>query len=361
MDIYSQGEIFAVFDKPIYAPGDTVEGIAVFEIMGALPRSVHLSVDGHESCGIKKSQLEGGRRFMKSEEIILNYGTDIVSPGSYAVPFSFKIPSGVPDSFRFEKDNGAIEAEIEYRVYILYMYKDETTFELRSRSSSFVVRNPIPPADRIAKAVVDEPCDHDIMTCCCFKTGGVSADLSLNKSAYFPGETVKFRAVIRQSKPGKIRKLEADFGYMIQVSKTSLFSDYIMYPEEAESVTIATPAITFDRKSKDKETVVEFEVKVPEDAEPSSMGAITRRFHFIRLKADTPSSFFTHFGICVNVLPKSDPDFSVRYPQTLLNRVKERVATTLVVLPKLEWKLPGHVNLDGTPLGSMEKFILPQI
>ena len=356
--LYQQAENFAVFNKPVYAPGDTVEGIAVLTLMGHMPNSVRLSVEGRDNCEIRRTDpMKLDRSFMKSDEIQLQVGRHILKPGTYQVPFSFKIPTGVPDSFKFDKNHGAAKSQIEYRVCISLHFGEGEDSRIETSWSAFEVRNRIPSADRIAKPVVNAPVHHDIYKCCCFKTGAISAELSIDKSAYFPGETVKFRAVIKQSKIGKIRGLKAEFGSVVHASQPHPLSETLIFCEDVDHKEIATPPITFDPNT--LETVVEFEVTIPEDADSSSMGIFARRCHFIRVHADTPSTFITDFGICVLVLPKSDADLSVTYPQSLMDRVKERVPVELMALPKLEWKLPANIHVESIPRGSMEEFIVP--
>ena len=337
--------------KSFYAPGDRVEGQAVISIKKT-PKNVVLSFCGRETTSWSSKDISGSNKLFEEKVCILdNYSAK--SESTYVVPFTFLIPKGIPDSFTFKgEENGGSFAKIWYEVCVSEDHSTEDDIVAwRSFDEEVIVRNPVPGLEVYCKPASDPHQEVRIMSCCCFHKGNVYGDLSLDQSAYKPGDWISFKANIGQTKAGLVREVKAEFLSVVQVSKTHDLISHtsVGWSEESECKVLWSREIA-------KEDVgnIEIRVQVPTDALPTVMGAIARRFHCVKLTVDSPSTFYTILGMVVVVLPSETVEaLPISMDMTGLGR-HEVVAT-------VELKLPTFVNVDGQPGGLLGNFFIPEL
>ena len=121
-----------VLEHASYCPGDRIEGVGFIEIGFRVPKTISLSAIGRE-----RTNWTGKERCFGSHKI---FEGEIDVPPSQAgttimVPFSFVIPTGIPDSYRESGDGGNATASIEYSVEVTQDFSVDTMFDMITKKS----------------------------------------------------------------------------------------------------------------------------------------------------------------------------------------------------------------------------------
>jgi hypothetical protein len=354
-----------IYDRSLYSPGDKVEGVAYVQIGARVPTSVKLRVFGRERTGWDGKDLVSGNRYLFRNDIELFASSDSAAPQTtFRVPVSFVIPRGIPDSYNVTGDGGKARASIEYCVEIDEDYSIGTDFDWKFTEAPFQVKNQIPDNYGSKCSTDDEegPIEIRIMSCCCFYKGSIFGNIVLNQSAYKPGETVCMQMSIIQSKKGMIKTISKniDFATEIQLSGSSgLENESTGWPQSLNYKVVESKEWI---GTTDNEGTRNFKIefKVPLDAEPSIMGSLSRRMHYIKIGIDTPSTFVSDMYVVVPILPSQveEKDFDSDFAR----RVAAYDSDNMVRLDHKEVKVPSHVHVNYDPLGLMEtRTFLPRI
>ena len=284
MTIPSQEEPVITFEKPTYAPGEVVMGKVIFTLKDRLPLSAWLVFIGEERSRKRYTNS------IRTEPIF--YGTTSVWSdedfsagfGVYSVPFCFQLPRDIPDSRLFNDGDALREIRYFVKFNSEYQEPDDCIMMIR-RMNLFRVRHPelLPQVATISKSI-----PFGSSGCCFGKRSQITGQLSLDKGAYFPGETVKFRGVFSQTTAGLIQRIKAEFGYKLHEN------DHTDLWLSVDSRTLSKPAISLKPTSIEP-TVVEFEVTIPDETVLSE-----RRCYFINLEVVSTGGLMP-FNIYVDV------------------------------------------------------------
>ena len=310
MTVPSQEEPLISFDQPTYAPGEVVHGKVIFALKERLPDSLRLLCRGEERVRKRHMQTKIYRDTVVTKAFLYGvtreWSGDNFSAGFgvYSIPFTFQLPRDIADSRLF--DDGDALREIRYFVQFKSSYHNGDHYKTIESMKLFRVRNPAVPSQITS---ISKSASSGSARWCFGNRKLITGQLSLDKGAYPPGETVKFRGFFSQTTAGLIRGIKAEFGYKLQENGQ---------PDRwlsIESRTLSRPAVNLNSNSIEP-TVVEFEVTVPEET-----GLRERRCYFINLEAETEGALIP-FNIYVDVHSDESPEVAtvdLSIPVTYLN------------------------------------------
>lgn len=109
------------------------------------------------------------------------FPAQMIAPGQYSYPFMIRTPSNLLPSLLL--DRGESRAEVRYR---LVAKADRNTWAQKALAALTVTRD-LNPVEGV-KTLQIRPAR--LKSLCCFDRGAVSVSASLDKDAYFPGDTM---------------------------------------------------------------------------------------------------------------------------------------------------------------------------
>jgi len=340
--------------KKIYAPGETVEGYAYLNTRKEAPARVELLVMCLEKTdSIENQDIRSGTR------ALFRFGREFVPADqfeketAYCFPFSFTLPTGIPDSYTVKGDKGS--ASICYYVKLFVNFsKDICDLNFQtSEPLEFFVENKVPePTEQLQSFDSEKeegPIEVRVMNWCCFYKGSILGNVQLNQSGYKPGEKVRMHINLSESKKDLIKKkIKFEFASVVQSSGCSDFGNdlsFVSWPEDINYTLIESKEM--DRNDKHSYSV---EFEIPKDAEPTVIGSLSRRIHFIKICLETNGSYYTDMYCLVPVLrsKKTEESGILEFEWTV------PPAMSIIKTTRLELQLPSHLNIGNDPTGLME-------
>lgn len=196
-------------ETPNVQAGSEVTGVIHFRLRwGIHAKSLQLKLTGKEEWNREGNQ-KGKREIVKQIFPICVFQNGKVVAGEYRFPFRVATPDPLPGSFMYTQ--GSIKAEIRYNV------------TARMESPGVKVRRAkmqIQVNSRMTEAIVGMQETATTYTCSlwCFRTGTVSANVQISKSAYVPGEISYVNVEIDNSRSWKdVIGLKADLNRTIRL------------------------------------------------------------------------------------------------------------------------------------------------
>jgi hypothetical protein len=353
----SRSAVNIVLKKSKYVPGENVEGAAFLYTGMNVPVRVNVEVFCWEITSSKENELRSGMRKLFSIERELVPTARLAKGTTYYAPFSFVLPSGIPDSYSVNGDKGS--AKICYSVNVCRDFSRGDDFDYENSEKEFIVENKVPKPTEYLQPFDSEkeegPIEVRVMTWCCIYKGSILGNVQLNQSGFKPGEKVRMHINLSQSKKDIIKNkktIKFEFGSVVQISGcSSLGTDMsVSWPDHINYALIDSKELV---RNNEDSYYVEFEV--PKEAESTIIGSLSRRMHFIKVCLETNGTFYTDMYCLVPVLrTKEDEEHSVEpaFEARVAALCNERPQH--IKLNPLEIQLPSHLNIGNDPLGLME-------
>jgi hypothetical protein len=210
------GGIFFRLSNNVFFPGDTVTGEVYLDLRQPYPgdklcfeikgeeyakwvdreRRTRTKPDGTLDVYYVNVTREAKHSIIKQELTIYDWASgQIIQPGQYNFPVSFKVPQGLPGSFFFM--GGSTVAEIEYDVEVFLKPERENVPKLKHKRD-VVVREKLQNTIQMKEVTITKP----MTTWCCIDQGSVVMKTSFEKTAYAPGEEARVITELDNSKGG---------------------------------------------------------------------------------------------------------------------------------------------------------------
>jgi hypothetical protein len=233
------GKFFVQLECYNYSPGQQVNGTVMLDLTANFPSSnITIKLEGKEKTkfwksrqiysGNKKTRREwysvfGRHRIMNYEFPIAAFNGGFVPAGQYQLPFSFQLPSGIPNTFQSHWiDYSNCYAKIHYELKSKLESSDGK--ELLKFKQSFSINNSLsaPIASKAVKV------DKEVVCFCCCSKGRVKLNSYFEKNAYQPGETCFMVAEVENETSVKINNLKAVFFQHIEVKSNGWWGTHYM-------------------------------------------------------------------------------------------------------------------------------------
>ncbi|XP_046337172.2 arrestin domain-containing protein 3-like isoform X1 [Haliotis rufescens] len=202
-------------ERPVYFPGQPVQGQVTVELNDTMKiRGIRLRLKGMARVHWteRKSSGSGGSRtehFSAEEEYFKTSfllagrwndepGQDINLPaGRHTFPFSYNLPSQLPSSF--VGDCGFVHYDAKCTIEKPWNFNNEaiTSFRVQNRLDLNRERKATKPA-HLSKSKT--------LCCLCCASGPISANFSINRQGYVPGEAIIINAEIENLSNRIIKK-----------------------------------------------------------------------------------------------------------------------------------------------------------
>jgi sporulation-control protein spo0M len=208
------GGIFFRLSNNVFFPGDTVTGEVYLDLRQPYPgdklcfeikgeeyakwvdreRRTRTKPDGTLDVYYVNVTREAKHSIIKQELTIYDWASgQIIQPGQYNFPVSFKVPQGLPGSFFFM--GGSTVAEIEYDVEA-FLKPERANVPKLKHKRDVVVRENLQGTIQQKEVTITKP----LKTWCCVDSGTVVMKTSFEKSAYAPGEEARVITEVDNSK-----------------------------------------------------------------------------------------------------------------------------------------------------------------
>ncbi|ULU07342.1 hypothetical protein L3Y34_018826 [Caenorhabditis briggsae] len=198
-------ELLVEFDQPqeVFLPGNPISGrVILMTTENYKARAVHLKLDGRAHTNWHEYETErhtDGNGNTENRQKKVDYsatvkyleikiliwasfdGSNCLIPGTYAWPFSYRLPSNIPPSF--EGKYGYIRYSVTAEV--------DRPWRFDKTSKRCITVSPMLDLNFIPNAMTplqDQASEN--LGCCCFKKGYLSVKLDVPKTGFVPGETV---------------------------------------------------------------------------------------------------------------------------------------------------------------------------
>ena len=302
---------------------------------------------------------KGSRTLINTDPVVLMDGKSITRGVFYPVPIVFRLPLGLEGTAKYESSSSTPAASggekksglISYSLTVKFTNPTDPILDFPRFDEDVIVRRPVP---RSIHPITDEQ-EERVVRCCCIHTGDIGRSLSVDKSAYFPGDTVEFESSLNPSTSSIIRGIAIEFGSTIQASHYFECGEIVstIGGEHEETIIDSRPADKSERKFRMSFTI-------PEDAPRTVIGSASCRMHFVAVKIQTTSSTFpANFYIMVYVLPKDTPDFSP-YPNSLQERMAEVMPGQWTERAPETLKMPHSIIAHIQPRSPYHQVIVPE-
>ncbi|CAO4366122.1 unnamed protein product [Caenorhabditis nigoni] len=198
-------ELLVEFDQPqeVFLPGHPISGRVILMTSESYKaRAVHLKLDGRAHTNWheyeterhtdangnienrqKKVDYSATVKYLETKILIWASvdGSNLLIPGTYAWPFSYRLPSNIPPSF--EGKYGYIRYSVTAEV--------DRPWRFDKTSKRCITVSPLLDLNFISNAMTplqDQTSEN--LGCCCFKKGYLSVKLDIPKTGFVLGETV---------------------------------------------------------------------------------------------------------------------------------------------------------------------------
>jgi len=205
------GGIAIKTEKPLYYPGDTVNGYIYILLTAAVPgNQVILKVKGKESSHwVTEHQVNNGsgsqtvrvphyghNPFLNYRVPIYSWNQPSIPAGQYCIPFSFVLPQNIPGSYKDNWGNAIFEDGYGLIAYKLKAELISSTGDVHVKAKSpFYVRE---VNNRPVTSLGGES-NLPMKSCFCCSQGFVKMKCYFEKNAYMPGEMANVIAEVDNS------------------------------------------------------------------------------------------------------------------------------------------------------------------
>lgn len=205
-------------ERPFYYGGEVVQGnISVFIAVPVVCRGVMLKVTGFEHAKWTEQQSkwvevrgsdpperrveyymedhEGRREFFK-QRMLVSGSMDMLPPGRYTYPFSYKLPDGLPGVFFEERKIPVADGKHEHiHAKIIYKLKAHLDF---AGCKDLKACQMLTIHERLAEGMRPAFGEQtaEVMFLCCIPKGKCNLKAWFDKNAYHPGERADIKAEI---------------------------------------------------------------------------------------------------------------------------------------------------------------------
>ena len=338
-----------LLDEPFYAPGDQVRGIAVFTIArGTMPRRIELTCSGRDQS------TRGLRDLFYCNVVLYDSSLQPLIPTGvpHMIQFELTLPLGLEESYLIETMTyPTAVGMITYGVWLAFIDPIDEHTHLASFGELIEVRRPI----RTTNHPVSDEQQLDVVRFCCISGGSVQCRLALDKAHYFPGDTVRFTAELKASKSSLIRGVQVEFGSTIQISDYSVVDNSVKLGQGVQEVDI------IETRSVEKlADSIRMTFRVPKEAPSTVVGSTSCRMHYIAVKVNTPSSFYTDFYIVVKVVDPTVPADFAPYEKSLEDRLAAVVTQPVIELAPQRFHLPQSLTAQVQPRIPYHHILVPE-
>ena len=204
-------------DRQVFQPGEKLTGVVQLSTTKVLhARRLFVKICGQayvkwtESRQLETTEFVNCENYLNDSRVLLEFGVnnndfETLLPGNNQFPFNFVIPpSHLPSSFYhgwLKKDYAAIRYWISASICLSNNEELTVTQEFYLKET----------ADLTKASHLQEPktvSAEEYITWCCFKTGPVTTNMEINRSAYHPGDdiliTVSINSALSSFNTGKV-------------------------------------------------------------------------------------------------------------------------------------------------------------
>lgn len=227
------GSFFVILEKPIYSPGDQVNGTVYLDCTLDFPSShITLKLEGKEKIKFWKSRqvyshtdsngtthyrtewypVYDSHRCFNYEFPVANFSGAFIQRGQYQIPFTFHLPAHVPSTFYYTwYRNGDCYAKIHYEAKA----KMESAYgkDLLKHKLQFTV-NAAQLKNAKQKRV---DIDKEVVSWCCCNQGKLKMTSYFEKDAYMPGETAYLVVEAENNSKVKCNTIDGNFTQEINI------------------------------------------------------------------------------------------------------------------------------------------------
>jgi len=278
------GRVTIFLGQPHFVDGDLLAGSVVVDLGHTL--NVHeivFELEGKEEAFWEESKTTtDSEGHVKTETIHRHHkhcfihekiqlaGSGTLQSGSWSYPFTYRLPSGIPASFKEETTVGGhkVVGKIKYRA------KAEVdahhSKDLKTHVPVIIGRRISGPVGCVAKQ------NHKS---CMFNKGSLALKVEANKDTYFPGEEAKLKVEILNESVKKVTGINV-----------VLYRDLTLYAEghrfNHREISAQTRAEGLNEATKDKR-IIRF--RIPDDySELSSDSEVLKASYNIKVECDVP-------------------------------------------------------------------------
>jgi sporulation-control protein spo0M len=209
------GGIFIQLNTAVVITGETLSGYIYMDLKKSYPsdalrmkfkgtervhwidseRRTRSGADGNTEVYYVDVDRNGNRAIVDETLHIYKWKQgEIIPPGHYSFPFSFKIPDGLPGTIHLHKPRA--DADIDYTMEAYLEPQGSNPPPKISYTSKMILREPFKKEIKDAK----ESLEHKFKTCCCCNQGIFKLASHYEKNAYAPGEEVRISSDVDNSR-----------------------------------------------------------------------------------------------------------------------------------------------------------------
>lgn len=227
------GTLFVTQERPVYAPGDQVNGVIYVDCFLDFPAShITLKLEGKEKVkywvpeqvhdhtdkdGVKHYKTEyhprwDSHRCFNYEFPAANFAGPFIPKGQYQIPFQFHLPVELPSTFHYKwHDGGDCFAKIHYKAKA--KLESSTGKDLLKTSFDMILN--ASQNELIQQRRID--IDKEVINCCCFNQGRFKMTAYFEKDAYMPGETAFLVVEAENNSKAECKKIRGNFTQAITI------------------------------------------------------------------------------------------------------------------------------------------------
>ena len=197
--------VFIHLDKHIFQPGELVNGSLMINCFQ--PGPVSITVSGIETVNFIWFRTEyyytghGKNRRRHSRQIKMHArqtrtvcnetkAASSIAQGQFRLPFSFNIPSTIPNSFDFQYTSET-NAKVDYTIIATIPGAQP------HRMGVWIEKSVLEPMN--FDQIKNKSINKEVKCCCCFSKGNFKIDASFEKDKYINGEDVTVLANIENN------------------------------------------------------------------------------------------------------------------------------------------------------------------
>ncbi len=120
--------------------------------------------------------------------------------GQFCVPFSFKLPEGIPGSFMLAGND--YKCSVEYAAKVVVRVPGLLKSDLRSQTPITVIQPPPPFTSQISASAMS-----DITVMCCFNRGTAELSFRTAKDTFYTGEAVSVTANVINNSKSRLKRM----------------------------------------------------------------------------------------------------------------------------------------------------------
>lgn len=235
-------------DKSSYTAGKQVNGVVLLEASSDIfsTSTVQILIEGHESCKFLKSLGEKKKIIQERTEItaqgeihkhshtllkksfeITNFESQFIPQGKYLIPFCFTLPTDLPGSYVFSRNNhlGGETGEISYSIHAFLSNPSTNIPIFFSEDKSFKVFSHLIENQGTWPVKVEKKEKTPCCCNCCSCLGSFSIAAFFEKSIYRSNECARITLELdNSSSKNDIKSIDTELWEIITLKTQSHFS-----------------------------------------------------------------------------------------------------------------------------------------